>query len=200
MAKFIVGLGNPGDKYLLTRHNVGFMVVDRILKEYGNGCIQKKFNSEFAEIRINNNKVFLLKPQTYMNLSGQAVYECANFYKIQFEDIIVIYDDLDLELGKIQVKKNGGSGGHNGIKSIDECMNKDYMRLRIGISKPVNKHIDISSYVLTNFNDDEKKLMESVFNSAIKNLNNLVSNDYINFMNNCAIDNQNFKKGTDNGF
>jgi PTH1 family peptidyl-tRNA hydrolase len=199
MVKLIVGLGNPGEKYSSTRHNVGFMVVDKIFEKYSASNFQKKFNSEFMEIRVNNCKVFLLKPHTYMNLSGRAVFECANFYKIPSEDVLVIYDDLDLELGKIKVRQNGGSGGHNGIKSIDECLDKNYMRLRIGITKPINKQMDISSYVLTKFNEDEKELMDNVFTSVINNISNLIDNHYENFMNSCAIDYHNFKKGTENG-
>ncbi len=147
----IVGLGNPGAEYEKHRHNVGFMAVDEIASQHAMTPFKKKFRGLVTDAVINGEKTLLLKPHTFMNISGDSVQQAATFYKIPTDKIIVIYDELDLEPGKVKTKKGGGSGGHNGIKSIDQCLgNKDYWRLRIGIGHPGDKN-RVSGYVLSNF-------------------------------------------------
>lgn len=135
----IVGLGNPGAEYVNTRHNVGFMTVDNIADKYGFSSFKSKFDGLVSEGKIAGEKVIILKPQTYMNLSGNSVVKAAFFYKILPENIIVIHDDLDLTLGQIRTKLGGGAGGHNGIKSIDSHITPNYNRIRIGIGYPNEK-------------------------------------------------------------
>ena len=146
--KLIVGLGNPGKEYEYTRHNMGFLVIDNYLcKKKIEASWQKKFNSLYMISYINGEKVIFLKPQTYMNLSGEAVREVVNFFKIDINDILIISDDLDLSIGNFKLKLRGSSGGHNGLKSISECLGtNDYKRLKIGIAK--DKSVDIKDYVL----------------------------------------------------
>ena len=128
----IVGLGNPGAEYDKTRHNAGFMAADALHACYRFAPYKSKFDGLIAEGQINGEKVFLLKPQTYMNLSGNSVVKAANFYKILPQNIVVIHDDLDLPAGKIKAKTGGGAGGHNGLKSIDAAITPDYHRIRLG--------------------------------------------------------------------
>ena len=138
--KLIVGLGNPGKSYENTRHNIGFMIIDHFANTTN---WKNKWSALYTEIIINNEKVLLIKPQTFMNLSGNALIEFANFYKINLEDILVIQDDLDLEVGKYRLKINSSSGGHNGIKSIIERLGSNsFARLKIGIS---NNKINIKT-------------------------------------------------------
>lgn len=155
--KLIVGLGNPGKQYSKTRHNVGFMFIDEVVdKLKGKFLIDKQKKCQLFQTIINGEKVIFMKPLTYMNLSGQAVYEVSKFFKVDIEDILVIYDDLDLEVGRIKIKPAGTSGGHNGIKSIIENLQtNDIKRVRIGIAKAENK--EVIDYVLGNFSKQEKK-------------------------------------------
>ena len=147
----IVGLGNPGKEYEKNRHNVGFMAVDEIASRYTMAPFRAKFSGLIAEGQINGEKIVFLKPQTYMNLSGNSVQQAAHFYKIEPENIVVFYDELDLNPGQIKVKKAGGSGGHNGIKSMDKCLStQEYWRVRIGIGHPGDKN-RVSGYVLSDF-------------------------------------------------
>lgn len=151
----LVGLGNPGAKYEGNRHNVGFMLADEIARDYSFSSWSSKFSGELCEGTIADEKVLLLKPQTFMNESGRSVGEALRFYKIPPEKMLVMYDELDLLFAKIRIKKAGGSGGHNGIKSIDAHAGQDYWRLRIGIDHPGDKH-RVSNYVLSDFNKEEK--------------------------------------------
>jgi PTH1 family peptidyl-tRNA hydrolase len=183
--KLIIGLGNPGDEYVRTRHNAGFMVVDAIADKYNFGSFSQKFHGLYASGEIFHKKVILLKPQTYMNLSGRAAQECAHFFKIPLENIIVIHDELDLELGRIKIKTGGSNAGHNGLKSLDECIGADYTRLRFGIDRSANKNT--SSYVLSNFaKAEEPKLLETV-DVIVDNLRDLITGNYADFMNKSAI-------------
>jgi len=157
----LVGLGNPGDKYKGNRHNVGFMAIDAIAGDNGFAPFKAKFQGELSEGRIGDEKVALLKPMTFMNDSGQSVAKCAKFYKIPSNRIIVFYDELDIDPFRVKVKQGGGSGGHNGIKSMDSHLarhegGKDYWRVRLGIGHPGDKN-RVSGYVLSDFSKAEQK-------------------------------------------
>lgn len=162
----LVGLGNFGREYEMTRHNFGFLLLDQIVEDYGLQAQSKKFKSEVFTGEIDGEKVIALKPQTYMNLSGISVLQAASFYKIEPKNILVFHDDLDLAFGKIKVKIGGGSAGHNGLKSIDEMLGKEYMRLRLGIGRPENKEFETADYVLGKFSKLEieqvKKINEKI--------------------------------------
>ena len=172
--KLIVGLGNPGKEYKNTRHNVGFDVVDEYLKKHNQNVNKSKFDGMYSELIINGEKVIFLEPQKYMNLSGEVVRKYVDYFKINIEDILVIQDDLDQELGKIKLKQNSSSGGHNGIKNIEMHLGtKNYKRLKIGISN--NKKIDTKDYVLGKLNSDDRKVLDE----AIKTSVNIID-DYFN--------------------
>tara|TARA_Y100000590_G_scaffold439507_1_gene563634 strand:+ start:349 stop:918 length:570 start_codon:yes stop_codon:yes gene_type:complete len=152
----LVGLGNPGLKYKNNRHNVGHMTIDMINKKYN---FQKKDKNKFGSISngmIFNEKILTLKPKEFINLSGLSIKKFIDFYKIDIKNLLVIHDDLDLPLGKIKIKVGGGNAGHNGIKSIDEIIGKNYKRIRIGIDRPRNKQ-SINKFVLEDFKKEEKK-------------------------------------------
>tara|TARA_B100000282_G_scaffold144159_1_gene103581 strand:+ start:25073 stop:25648 length:576 start_codon:yes stop_codon:yes gene_type:complete len=158
----IAGLGNPGDKYKNNRHNIGFQIIDTYLTFFSQNKLIDKFDSEYTSINFKENKLHIIKPKTFMNESGIAVNKCINFFKIPLENLIVIYDEMDLSPGNIKIKFGGGSAGHNGIKSIINCLGSEkFTRVRIGIGKPVNKE-KISSYVLSNFNNDELNLFNEI--------------------------------------
>lgn len=162
----LVGLGNPGDKYEHNRHNIGFMAVDAIAQEHGFSGFKKKFQGLVTEGTIVGEKVILLKPQTYMNNSGQSVGETAKFYKIPLERIVVFHDELDLGAGKIRTKKGGGNAGHNGLRSMDSHLNSnDYWRVRLGIGHPGDK-AQVHGHVLSDFSKTDsiwlKELIEAI--------------------------------------
>ncbi len=176
----IVGLGNPGTEYRFHRHNVGFLMVDILHQAYGTSDFQKnKWQGLMAEASINGQKVLFLKPQTYMNLSGPAVSGSANFYKIPLDRIIVIHDDLDIPPADIRIKKGGGNGGHNGLKSIDAHLGKDYWRVRIGIGHPGIKEM-VSGYVLSNLPQKELPLYDELFFQIQENFSYLLNETAIN--------------------
>ncbi len=158
--KIIAGLGNPGREYGNTRHNIGYMVADELARRWGVSFSKADRGAECAEYRAGE-KVLLIKPVTYMNLSGRAVAEYANFYKVAPEDIAVIHDDMDLPAGYVRIRKKGGSGGHNGINSILEQLGTDeFPRFRIGIGHPVHDTRVVINYVLTPFSEVEKEAVE----------------------------------------
>ena len=158
----IAGLGNPGDKYKNNRHNIGFQIIDTYLTFFSQNKLIDKFDSEYTSINFKENKLHIIKPKTFMNESGIAVNKCINFFKIPLENLIVIYDEMDLSPGNIKIKFGGGSAGHNGIKSIINCLGSEkFTRVKIGIGKPVNKE-KISSYVLSNFTNDELNLFNEI--------------------------------------
>lgn len=163
-----VGLGNPGAKYQDNRHNIGFMAVDEIVRRHNFSSWAKKFQGEVSSGTLGDDKVLCLKPQTYMNLSGQSVQAAAAFYKIAPENIVVFYDELDLVPGKLRIKKAGGSGGHNGIKSIDEHLGPDYWRVRMGIGHPGDKDM-VSPYVLGDFAKADREWLEPLLDAVAKN-------------------------------
>ncbi|MDI6835541.1 MAG: aminoacyl-tRNA hydrolase, partial [Rhizobiaceae bacterium] len=146
----IAGLGNPGAKYSENRHNIGFMAVDAIHRRHRFSPWSKKFKAEIAEGEIAGEKVLLMKPQTFMNLSGEAVGEAMRFYKLKPADIVAIHDELDLPAGRARMKTGGGHGGHNGLRSLDAHCGKDYRRLRLGIGHPGDKE-RVHGHVLGDF-------------------------------------------------
>ena len=158
----IVGLGNPGDKYAKTRHNVGFNVIDLLAKEYSIDVSRIKHKALTGEGRVGTEKVILVKPITYMNLSGESVADICNYYNIDLENLIVIYDDIDLDIGKIRIRKKGSGGTHNGMRSIIKCLgSNEFPRVRVGISRPQNGRY-LADFVLSRFSkEDEKNLQES---------------------------------------
>ncbi len=159
--KLIVGLGNPGIEYENTRHNMGFVFIDYFADKQGIKIEKNKFNGLYGETMINNEKVLLLKPLSYMNLSGEVVAKYVNYFKIKIEDILIINDDMDLEVGKFRLRPSGSSGGHNGLKNIALNLNtENYKRLRIGISK--NKQIDTKDYVLGKLSKEDNETINSL--------------------------------------
>ncbi|MBE3592099.1 MAG: aminoacyl-tRNA hydrolase [Thermoanaerobacter sp.] len=170
----IAGLGNPGEEYEGTRHNVGFMVIDALSKKLGIEVSRLKFKSLMGEGHFKGEKVILLKPQTFVNSSGEALYDAVNFYKIPLENVIVIYDDKDLDVGKIRIRKKGSSGGHNGMKSIIYLLNsEEFPRIRIGIGKPQE---DLVSHVLGKFEESEKKLIDETVIKAADAVIDIIEN------------------------
>lgn len=166
--KLIVGLGNPGGEYRKTRHNVGFIFLNSFLSKENISLDKKKFKGQYIEyMSSKGNKAILLQPQTYMNLSGDSIVDFARYYKINSEDILVIHDDLDLELAKVRIRSKGSSGGHNGLKSIIARLEtENFKRVRIGIGKDSN--IPVVDYVLSKFNEDDMKLLETKFDLVNK--------------------------------
>ena len=165
-----VGLGNPKEKYENTRHNIGFMVIDKIADnfQFPKFDIRSNFNAQIAKGTIENKNIFLVKPMTFMNLSGKSVSKIARFYKIISEKIIIIHDDIDIPLGKIKIVKNRGSGGHKGIESIiKETGNRNFIRIRIGIS-PLQKPKNAETFVLQKFKKEENFLVNDISKETIK--------------------------------
>jgi PTH1 family peptidyl-tRNA hydrolase len=151
----IVGLGNPGKAYEGHRHNIGFMAIDAIAHAYGATPPAKKFHGELSECNVGGEKLLLLKPHTFMNLSGKAAQAALAFYKLPLENLIVLHDELDLPLEKLRIKKGGGANGHNGIKDIDRLLGADYWRVRLGIDHP-GMAAQVHGYVLSNFDKEER--------------------------------------------
>ena len=164
--KLIVGLGNPGKEYEGTRHNCGFMVVDELANKLNTEINQNKFKGLYTKVKYHGEDVILLKPQTYMNLSGESVIAAMNFFKLDKEDIIVIYDDLDMPVGKLRLRKTGSAGGHNGIKNIIAHLGtQEFPRIKVGVgNKP--PRMDLADYVLGRFPKEERGLMEDAFKEA----------------------------------
>jgi len=178
----IVGLGNPDTEHQDNRHNIGFMVLDRIANDGDLPPWRKKFHAEINETGFRGQRALLMKPQTYMNRSGLAVAEAAKFYKIPPEKIVVLHDELDLPLAKVRTKTGGGAAGHNGLKSIDADLGvQDYIRVRIGIGHPGDKS-RVSGYVLSDFTKDERHLVDIVVSSISKNFDVLLAGREADFM------------------
>lgn len=164
----IVGLGNPGSQYVETRHNAGFMVIDKVANSFSVLVEKSKFNALYGRGRIENTDVILAKPMAFMNKSGYPVQQIAGYFKISCQDILVIHDDIDLAFGRLQIKAGGGSGGHKGIKSIIEVFGgNDFARIRIGISRENFRDISgVSNYVLNRFNSDERLILPRIITRA----------------------------------
>ena len=173
--KLFVGLGNPGERYKLTRHNVGFMVLDKLIQKSTVEGWDKKFDSFFNKIIIDQKSMILLKPLTFMNISGDAVQKVKNFYGIDPNNIVIIHDDIDLELGKIKFKKGGGDGGHNGLKSIIKLIGSEFNRIRIGIGRP--EKINLSSYVLNDFPEIEVSFLKKIILKSCEGINLLIAHE-----------------------
>jgi peptidyl-tRNA hydrolase, PTH1 family len=177
----IAGLGNPGPKYQNNRHNAGYMAADAIHRRHSFSPWTRKFQAEIASGTIGGEKVLLLKPQTFMNLSGQSVGEAMRFHKLAPSDVLVLYDELDLAPGKIRVKTGGGAGGHNGIKSLDAHCGKEYRRVRIGIGHPGDKAL-VHNHVLGDFAKADRAWVEPLLEAIADNAELLVKRDDNGFM------------------
>ncbi|KQQ36669.1 peptidyl-tRNA hydrolase [Rhizobium sp. Leaf306] len=182
----IAGLGNPGSKYSGNRHNIGFMALDAIQRRPGFSPWAKKFKALISEGELAGDKVLLIKPQTYMNLSGEAVGEAMRFYKLGPENIIAIYDELDLAPGKARIKTAGGHGGHNGIKSLDAHCGKDYRRLRLGIGHPGAKEF-VNNHVLGDFDKLDQAWLPQLLDALADNAEMLVKGEDSQLMNKLAL-------------
>lgn len=172
--KLIAGLGNPGKEYQDNRHNVGFWFVDQLCQaNQSRFKLESKFQAEVVKVNLAGLPIWLLKPQTYMNLSGQALHQFMQYYQIELRDILVVHDELDLPVGSIKLKKGGGPGGHNGLKDIIAHEGKDFLRLRVGVGHPGERH-KVSNFVLSNPSKKEKALIEDALDDAMRELPNIV--------------------------
>ena len=183
----LVGLGNPEDKYVDNRHNIGFMVIDALCEALELRAANSKCEGELFKGNAHGTDILALKPTTYMNNSGIAVGQVMQFYKLKPEQVIVFHDELDLDLGKLRIKMAGGAGGHNGIKSIDGQVGKNYRRVRMGIGKPEHKG-QVSSYVLSDFEGDEWDYVKAMVDGIVKNIKPLLDNNNAKVMNDVALD------------
>lgn len=162
----IVGLGNPGNQYTQTRHNIGFLAVDELLRSHPTS-IKNQFKGEIAPIKMGNHALTLCKPQTFMNLSGECVQPLMGFYKIPLEHLIVFHDDLDIPFGQIRIHKNRGHGGHNGIRSISGLMGTaDYIRIKLGIGRPPHPEMSVSDWVLGKWTREEESALPEFLDRA----------------------------------
>lgn len=175
--KIIVGLGNPGEKYTLTRHNIGFTLADLLAEKYARTAWSEKFHGIYSKCFFENEKFFILKPTTFMNNSGISVKAITDFYKVKSSDVIIIHDDLDLQIGQVKVKLSGGHAGHNGLKSIHQAIGNEYTRIRIGIGRPIEKK-QVSTFVLSNFTSEENSYLEYKKKAIVSNIAKLLSDDY----------------------
>ena len=174
----VVGLGNPGDKYFHTRHNAGFLALDYISQKVNSRIDRAKFKALIGEANIANKRLLLMKPQTFMNNSGEAVAEAARFYKIPPENIIVIFDDISLDVGRMRVRRDGSAGGHNGIKSIIACIGSDkFPRIKIGVGQKPHPDFDLADWVLSEFCKDDKEKLFSMFGFVYEGLLKLLLGD-----------------------
>ena len=163
----VVGLGNPGSQYEATRHNVGFRAVDALAKEAGIKIDRAKFQALTAQATVGGVRVLLMKPQTYMNLSGVAVKQAADFYKVPPERVLVLFDDIDLDVGRLRIRRNGSAGGHNGIKSIISSLgSQEFPRIKIGVGAKPHPDYDLADWVLSRFTLAEQKLLDPAIEHA----------------------------------
>lgn len=183
--KLVVGLGNPGNEYKATRHNIGFMIIDHYLKTRNIEGSNNKFSGIYFEKIINDEKVILLKPQKYMNLSGEVVAQFVNFFKVPVEDILIIHDDLDILFGNVKLKYKGSCGGHNGLRNIEQHLHtQEYKRLKFGIgNKDVSSLFEIKDYVLSKFSVDEAKQIEQLLSKTDEIIDDYLTLTFDNLMN-----------------
>lgn len=178
----IVGLGNPGKEYEKTRHNVGFDILDLMCDKYNINMNRTKFKGVYGEGKIEQEKVIFLKPTTFMNLSGESVKEVCDFYKIQSENVIIIYDDISLDVGRMRIRKSGSAGGHNGIKNIIFNLSTEvFPRIKVGVG--ISKG-DLISHVLGRFNQDDRVEVEKVFSAVIDAVDCIITKGICEAMNN----------------
>lgn len=164
---FIVGLGNPGIKYEKTRHNAGFICVDKIAEKYGGDFNKMKEKAYVADVKIGDSRCLLIKPQTFMNSSGESVAPLMRFYKVPADRVIVIFDDISFDVGKLRIKRNGSAGGHNGMKSIiEQTGSQDFMRIKVGVGKKPHPDYDLADWVLSKFSDEDYKKITAVSETA----------------------------------
>lgn len=183
----VVGLGNPGAEYARQRHNIGFMVMDAVAEAFRFSPWRSKFSSDIAEGQIGGTKVMLQKPQTFMNRSGIAVAQAANFYKLALDDLLIVHDELDLAAGKVRIKDGGGVAGHNGLRSIATSIGtKDFRRLRLGIGHPGDK-AKVTGHVLGNFSSDDRLWLNPLVEALIASAPLLIEGDDAGFMNKIAL-------------
>lgn len=181
--KLIVGLGNPGKEYENTRHNVGFMVIDRLANEWNVKFDKTKFNADYTEYTHNFEKYILIKPTTYMNLSGESIRKFYDYYNVDLEDVLVIYDDLDTETAKFRLRSKGSSGGHNGIKSIISHLGTDkFYRLKLGIDRP-KAPMSVVNYVLGRFSKEEMEKIDNIYDKCIKCVEDFSKLSFVELMN-----------------
>jgi peptidyl-tRNA hydrolase, PTH1 family len=173
----VVGLGNPSEKYELTRHNFGFLAIDALLNQVGVTSYKTNFSSQAARFELNSNPCLALKPQTFMNRSGTSVAQAMSFHKIAIDNVIILHDELDLPLGDMRIKKGGGLSGHNGLKDIARLIGPEFLRIRLGIGRPSIKGRE-SDYVLSRFEDNEFALVESVINHAFMAIKTIVTKGF----------------------
>jgi PTH1 family peptidyl-tRNA hydrolase len=169
-----VGLGNPGSQYANNRHNVGFMQINDLHKAFSFYPFKEKQKGIYAQGKIGKHDCILVKPQTFMNLSGNCVSQVVRFFKVPLENVIIFHDELDVQLGRIKVKQGGGAGGHNGLKSLDQMIGNNYWRMRIGIDHPGHRDM-VSGYVLSNFTNTEFEVVEKVISSITENIENFLN-------------------------
>ena len=179
----VVGLGNPGEEYSKTRHNIGFMAADEIHSRHNFTPFKQKFDGLISEGTIGKEKTLLLKPQTYMNLSGNSVQKTAKFYKIPPQNIIVIHDDKDLSLGKLKAKNGGSAGGHNGLKNIDSQIGNEYNRIRIGVGSPKEHNTDTINFVLSKFSKTELQILEPQLDFIASTIKELIEKGIAHYSN-----------------
>ena len=184
--KLFVGLGNPGKKYTNNRHNIGFMALNQIANDHSFSPWKNKFQGQITDGKLGDEKVILLKPETFMNLSGQSVSETIKFYKIKIEDIIVFHDELDLAPAKLRVKISGGHAGHNGLRSIHQHIGPDYHRVRMGIGHPGHKD-RVANYVLSDFAKNDQNWLQDLLFGISDGAIYLANNDAGKFMNAVAM-------------
>lgn len=179
--KLIVGLGNPGEQYVNTRHNIGFKIIDAFCHEHSFASYKAKFHGLVTEGMVGHHKVMALKPQTYMNRSGVSVGEIAKFYKLSVDDVIVVHDEIDLQFARAKAKQGGGSAGHNGLKDITARIGADYYRFRFGVGHPGDRD-KVASYVLKDFSKEENKKLDDYIRASVKALPYLLEGNVTEFM------------------
>lgn len=180
----IAGLGNPGKQYEMTRHNIGFHTIDYIAEQAGIKIKKLKYKAIYGEGEIGGERVFLVKPQTYMNLSGESIAEFVKFFKIPIQNVIIISDDIALDTGRIRIRPKGSAGGHNGLKSIIYMLNSDeFVRVRIGVGEPSHKDYELADYVLGRFSKDEIPILEKSIMRADEAVKEIMKNGYQSAMN-----------------
>ncbi len=181
----IVGLGNPGKEYENTRHNAGYLTIEKLCDKYNFKADRLKYKSLCGDAVISGKRCLVMKPSTYMNNSGQAVVEAMNFYKIPAENIIVIFDDISIDPSQLRIRRKGSDGGHNGIKNIIYLTGKDtFPRIKIGVGKKPHPKYDLADWVLSTFKKDEQPLMDEAFDKAVKAIEMIVNGDIDKAMNN----------------